>query len=104
MSRKGILFLPQEKLCEIEGAENVLEVALRNDLDIGHSCGGMGSCTTCRVIVESSGVSLPPRNELEADIASMRGFSDQERLSCQLPPFDGLVVRIPDTLDPDSPT
>lgn len=99
MGRKGILFLPQEKLCEIEGAENVLEVALRNNLDIGHSCGGMGSCTTCRVIVERADGPLPPRNELEEDISSMRGFSDQERLSCQLPPLDGLVIRIPDTLD-----
>jgi 2Fe-2S ferredoxin len=102
MGRKGILFLPQDMLCEIEGAESVLEVALRNDLDIGHSCGGMGSCTTCRIVVEKSVDSLPPRNELEEDIATMRGFSDQERLSCQLPPLNGLVVRIPETFEPDS--
>lgn len=104
MGSKGILFLPHEKLCEIEGAENVLEVALRNGLDVGHSCGGMGSCTTCRVIVEKSKDPLPARNELEEDIATMRGFSDLERLSCQLPPLEGLVVRIPETSDPESPT
>lgn len=97
MSRKGLLFQPYEKLCEIGSAESVLEVALKNGVDIGHSCGGMGSCTTCRVIVESSPTALPPRNELEDEIATSRGFSDDERLSCQLPPVDGLVVRVPST-------
>lgn len=72
-------------------------MALNNDIEIGHSCGGMGSCTTCRVYVEKSVEALPPRNELELDIAGMREFADNERLSCQLPPLVGLVVRVPAT-------
>lgn len=89
-------FQPQDKVCAIEGEESVLEVALNNGIDLAHSCGGMGSCTTCRVIVESSPSPLPPRNEMEQDIAEMRGFAEAERLSCQLPPLPGLVVRLPE--------
>lgn len=59
-----------------------------------------GSCTTCRVIVVKSDGPLPERNELESDIATMRGFRPEERLSCQLPPTPGLVVRVPEPFDP----
>lgn len=104
MTTKAIYFLPLEKSCDFKDEQSVLEVALKNGIEIAHSCGGMGSCTTCRVVVERAGSALPPRNELEQDIADMRGFTDQERLSCQLPPIDGLVLRIPEAaLDDDLP-
>lgn len=99
-----MVFQPLEKSCEIGNAESVLEVALLNDIELSHSCGGMGSCTTCRVLVQSSLAELPQRNELEQDIADMRAFGPEERLACQLPPLPGLVVRIPDSFDPDSST
>ena len=101
MTKKNLKFLPSEKSCDFTDEDSVLEVALKNGLDIPHSCGAMGSCTTCRVIVEGQKGPLPERTELEQDIADMRSFSDQERLSCQLPPMDGLVLRIPETLDDD---
>ncbi len=102
MKPKGILFHPSETRCEIDGAESVLEVALSHDIDLSHSCGGMGSCTTCRIIIEHSDEPLPARNELEQDIADMRKFADDERLACQLPPLEGLVVRIPESLEEES--
>ena len=101
MTTKSIHFLPLDKRCEFTREESVLEVALKNGIEIPHSCGAMGSCTTCRVLVESSPIALPERNELEQDIADMRGFTDQERLSCQLPPVDGLVLRVPGEADAD---
>lgn len=102
MRRKNnasIVFLPAQLTVPVASEESVLEVALRNDVLIQHSCGGMGSCTTCRVFVEQSPTPLPPRNDLEEDIASMRTFADNERLSCQLPPADGMIIRIPQVLD-----
>lgn len=102
MTAKGMVFQPLDITCEIEDADSVLQVALKNKIEIAHSCGGMGSCTTCRVIVESPLEELPPRNELEQDIADMRGFHPAERLSCQLPPASGMVVRIPESFEPES--
>lgn len=98
MTDKKIHFLPMDKTAPIGRAESVLEVALRAGLDIGHSCGGMGSCTTCRVFIEAHHEPLPERGDLELEITEGRGFKENERLACQLPPSDGMVVRIPETL------
>lgn len=99
MKPNEILFLPFEKSCPFTDEESVLTVALKNGIEIAHSCGGMGSCTTCRIVVERSLAPLPSRNELEQEIADSRGFSPAERLSCQLAPLDGLVVRVPGSFD-----
>ena len=98
MTTKTILFLPWEKTCAFTAEASVLEVALKNGIEIPHSCGAMGSCTTCRIVVERSPSPLPERNELEQDIADMRGFRPEERLSCQLEPVDGLVARVPEAV------
>lgn len=97
MTKKNIHFFPMDKSFPVGGAQSVLEVALKNDIDLGHSCGGMGSCTTCRVFIEAHREPLPPRGDLELEMVEGRGFADNERLACQLPPEDGMVVRIPDT-------
>lgn len=96
MKLKEMHFLPSGKACALAGEESVLELAIKHEVALPHSCGGMGSCTTCRVFVVKSEHPVPPRNELEQDLADMRGFADDERLACQLPPTAGLVVRIPD--------
>ncbi len=94
MSR-SIRFLPMDSLVPIGSSQNVLEVAIAANLPLPHSCGGMGSCTTCRVFVIDGQNSLPDRNELEAEIASTRGYAENERLACQLPAIPELTVQIP---------
>lgn len=93
----SIVFQPGERAAPIGSATSVLEVALKNNIDLSHSCGGMGSCTTCRVFIESDLTNLSPRNELEQEIASSRSFAENERLACQLEPVNGMVARIPPT-------
>lgn len=100
MTDKNILFEPMHISAPIGTADSVLEVALRARVDIGHSCGGMGSCTTCRVFVEKHSGRLPERTELELEITEGRNFKENERLSCQLPPAAGMVVRVPLDLPP----
>jgi len=97
-------FQPQDRICSFKSETSVLEVALKHGIPLDHSCGGMGSCTTCRVLVEVSAHPLPPRNDLEQEIADMRGFQDHERLACQLPPSPGLEVRLPRASSPEAPT
>lgn len=79
----------------LDGETCVLDVALGNEIELSHSCGGMGSCGTCRVVVESDLSVLEDRNEIELEIATDRGFQPEERLACQLIPRKGLIVRIP---------
>ncbi len=77
---------------------SVLQLALDHKLLIEHSCGGFATCGTCRVFVEKSVDNLAPPVELEVEMASDRGFAADERLSCQLIPSHGLVVRVPKAL------
>lgn len=95
ISTPKMRFEPFGREIEIGRATSVLEVALSGGIPLEHSCGGMGSCTTCRVLVESDPTKTSPRTELEEEIAQGRGFKLNERLSCQLAPTNGLVIRVP---------
>lgn len=88
--------IPQNKSLPIEGDKSLLLLLLRNKVEISHICGGFASCGTCRVYVESNINDLPPRDTLEEEMAVDRKFKESERLACQLCPFDGLIVRIPE--------
>jgi 2Fe-2S ferredoxin len=79
--------------------DTVLEVAQARRIGLASSCGGMGSCGTCRVLIESDPRTLPARTEIEKEMALDRGFLTCERLACQLIAFPGLCVRVPETDD-----
>jgi 2Fe-2S ferredoxin len=90
-----MVFLPDTKRVEIQQNETILEVALRNEIPLEHSCGGMGSCGTCRIFVTAGLDRFEPRNEIENEIAVDRSFSVDERLACQNLALDGLEVKVP---------
>ncbi len=62
---------------------------------INQSCGGMGSCGTCRVIVEKSSTVLSERTDVEREMAVDRGFEEKERLACQLEVEGSMEIMIP---------
>lgn len=91
-----IRFMPEDIVVSIGKAKSVLELALAKKIQISHSCGGMGTCGTCRVFAEMSSGSLPERNSVEQEMAEQRNYARDERLACQLVPQDGLVIEIPE--------
>ena len=80
-----IRYLDEDQDLKVQNEENLLELCLNNNVPINHSCEGMASCGTCRVMVTEGEGQLPSRNPLEAEMAEDRKFKDQERLACQLP-------------------
>lgn len=72
--------------------ETLLEFLLNSQLSWPHSCGGMGTCGTCRVKVLNSEI-LPEPGEIEAEMVLDRQFSKSERLACQIPPMQGLKIK-----------
>ena len=74
--------------------ETIQEALLRHKVDIGNSCGGLGTCTTCLIKVQSDLSLLEPKNELEREMSADRGLTENERLSCQLCPHADLVISI----------
>jgi 2Fe-2S ferredoxin len=91
----SIKFLPDNKLVEASQEETILEAALRAGVDISHSCGGNGTCGTCRVWVREGLELFAPRNEVEQEMAEERAFKPEERLCCQNQACSGLVLEIP---------
>lgn len=98
-----IVFLPHDKLCpdgmvvEAQAGETILDVALRNDIDIEHACEKSCACTTCHVIVREGFDSLNDSDELEEDMLDKAwGLTPESRLGCQaVVAGEDLVVEIP---------
>lgn len=68
---------------------------------ISQTCGGNGTCTTCRVFVLKGLKSCSQRTEIEMERALERGFSENERLACQTQANDDLEIEImnPEKID-----
>ena len=77
---------------------SILDIALGNDLEIDHACGGVNACSTCHVLVVDGGESCGEADETEEDMLdNAPGVKETSRLACQAVP-DGscdIVVEIP---------
>ncbi|MCH1930091.1 ISC system 2Fe-2S type ferredoxin [Shewanella acanthi] len=98
-----LVFLPHAELCpdgavlEAKVGETILDVALRNGIDIEHACEKSCACTTCHCIVREGFDELEPSDELEDDMLDKAwGLEPESRLSCQAKVVDcDLVIEIP---------
>ena len=97
MLRKSVDGTEVEEVLAFVDSQTVLEIALENKIRIATSCGGMGTCGTCRVEVLESPAGFEDRNEIECEMAKERGFKPLERLACQMQVEPGLLIRIPET-------
>jgi len=79
-----VIFDNVNQTCEAEKGESILDVAIRNDVPLQHSCGGFCACTTCHVHVLEGAENLSPQDEEEKDtIFRADGRGPTSRLSCQ---------------------
>ena len=84
----------------IEDGQSLLEIALINDINLHHNCGGVCACSTCHLYVESGDDFLEELSDKEEDFID-RAVSPRinSRLGCQcvLQEGDGnIVVTLPD--------
>jgi ferredoxin len=96
---RQMLFLPSKKEVPVGSAANILDLALKNKIPIDNSCGGSGSCGTCRIRIVQGNEKLAPMNFVEEAMAKAREFSKDERLACQTEPIADLIVFVPNTED-----
>jgi 2Fe-2S ferredoxin len=98
-----VIFLPHEELCpdgavvEADKGQSVLDVALKNHIDVEHACEKVCACTTCHVIIREGFDSLPESDELEDDMLDKAwGLEAESRLGCQaIIQDEDIVVEIP---------
>jgi 2Fe-2S ferredoxin len=84
---------------EIFEGESILEVALDNNIQLNHNCGGVCGCSTCHLYVESGEDLLPEMSDREEEyVDRARDPKYNSRLACQckLSQDGDLVVIIPD--------
>jgi 2Fe-2S ferredoxin len=87
-------------LTGIEPDQSLLEVALKNDIDLHHNCGGVCACSTCHLYVNKGEEFMEEMSDKEEDFVD-RAISPRlnSRLGCQcvLFPGDGEIeVTLPD--------
>lgn len=77
---------------------SILDIALGNDIEIEHTCGGVVACATCHSIVRQGLASCNEATEDEEDqLDEAPGLEVNSRLSCQCVPNGtvDLVVEVP---------
>lgn len=77
-----VLFLPFQIEEKVAPEETIIDVAMRLGIHINASCGGIGTCNKCKVMVESGEV----RGEKIEDLYFK---------ACTLKPITDVVVRVP---------
>lgn len=87
-------------LTDIESGQSLLEVALKNDIELHHNCGGVCACSTCHLYVQQGEQHLEELSDKEEDFID-RAVNPRlnSRLGCQCLLLDGsgnIVVTLPD--------
>ena len=87
-------------LTNIEDDQSILEVALKNNINLHHNCGGVCACSTCHLYVNKGDDFLEELSDKEEDFID-RAVNPRinSRLGCQcvLLDDDGVIeVMLPD--------
>jgi 2Fe-2S ferredoxin len=98
-----ITFLPENKGGEISGGETVLEAAERLGVVLNHECGGVASCSTCRVRITDGSGRAPVLSEMDVDereVLEREQLDGDYRLACQTRVRGDVTVLIPPPVKP----
>lgn len=84
----------------VEAGQTLLEIALKNDIELHHNCGGVCACTTCHLYVEKGMDYIDEITDREEDFID-RAVNPKlnSRLGCQSLLNEGggeIEVTIPD--------
>ena len=85
---------------DIEPGFSILEVALKNDIELHHNCGGVCACSTCHVYLEKGEGLVEELSDKEEDFID-RAVNPRlsSRLGCQCVLLENsgeIVVTLPD--------
>ena len=107
MAIHRVTFLPVGKTVEVDDEKypladhgrpgSLLDIALANDIELEHNCGGSCACTMCHVIVKEGEEHLSEMEPDEEDRLDMaEGLTIHSRLGCQSVVQGDVVVEIPE--------
>ena len=84
----------------VESGQSLLEIALKNDIELHHNCGGVCACTTCHLYIQDGMDHIEEISDREEDFID-RAVNPRlnSRLGCQSVLLDGdgtIDVLLPD--------
>ena len=108
MAVHKVTFLPLNRTVEVDDTKypladhgkpgSLLDIALANDIDLEHNCGGSCACTPCHVIVKDGAENLSEMQEDEEDrLDTAVGLTIRSRLGCQAVVRGDVVVEVPES-------
>jgi ferredoxin, 2Fe-2S len=71
-------------LTNVENGQSLLEVALKNDIELHHNCGGVCACSTCHLYIDKGADLVEELSDKEEDFID-RAVNPRlnSRLGCQ---------------------
>ncbi len=93
-----IKFVPQNIEIDVDPSKTLLQLATANGIKIKSVCGGMASCTECRVHIIEGESSVPEPNKTELSMIGTSYYIDGRRLSCQVRCFGSVTVDLTEQL------
>jgi ferredoxin, 2Fe-2S len=71
-------------ISNLEGDQSILEVALKNNIDLHHNCGGVCACSTCHLYIDKGEALVEELTDREEDFID-RAINPRlsSRLGCQ---------------------
>lgn len=94
-----IKFIPQNIEVDVDPSKSLMKIATENGLKIKSICGGIASCSECRVkIVEGEG-SIPEPSKAELNLIGTSYYIDGRRLSCQVRCFGSVTVDLTEQIN-----
>lgn len=95
--QKGLSPVTIEK---VDSGQSILEVALKNDIELHHNCGGVCACSTCHLYIEKGEDLVEELSDKEEDFID-RAVNPRlnSRLGCQCVLHNGegdIIVTLPD--------
>lgn len=84
----------------LEAGQTLLEICLKNDIELHHNCGGVCACTTCHLYIEKGMENIDEITDKEEDFID-RAVNPRlnSRLGCQSLLLDGdgeIEITLPD--------
>jgi len=96
--------LPDGVTVQIKAGTSLLATASAGGVELMHSCGGIGACTSCRVRILNGQDQLSPIGRAEREQLQEAGIIKTHRLACQAMVFGNVVLERPRwRSSPDSP-
>jgi ferredoxin, 2Fe-2S len=94
-----IKFLPSGIEIPVDPTKSLLKLATENNVKIKSVCGGVASCSECRIKIVEGAHCVPEPSKAELNLIGTSYYLDGRRLACQVRCFGSITVDLTEQLN-----